>query len=131
MKRATKFVRRNCAVLAQHPVWLFSSGPLGTKTIDDQGRDIRTVTVPKEIAEFQEAIHPRDHRVFFGALLATKLGLLHRLIFNMPANKDHALLPTGDFRDWNDIDAWAGEIAEALQAPADGSVMAEPTLSAV
>jgi hypothetical protein len=38
-------------------VWLFSSGPLGTEPADAKGRDLRTVTVPKEIPEFTEALH--------------------------------------------------------------------------
>jgi len=121
MRKASRFVRRNRGTLAERPVWLFSSGPLGTKTTDDQGRDLRMVTEPREIAEFREAIHPRDHRVFFGALLPHKLGFLHRLMLKLPANKDQAVLPQGDFRDWNDIDAWAGEIAEALQTTAEGA----------
>jgi menaquinone-dependent protoporphyrinogen oxidase len=121
MKRASSYVRRHRSALAKRPVWLFSSGPLGTKLTDDQGRDVRETTVPKEIAEFQEMIHPREHRVFFGALRANKLGLFHRLIFNMPANRDHALIPEGDFRDWKEIDAWAGEIAKALKAPSEAT----------
>lgn len=35
LKEATEFVTRNRAVLASHPVWLFSSGPLGHR---DHGR---------------------------------------------------------------------------------------------
>jgi menaquinone-dependent protoporphyrinogen oxidase len=113
MKKATKYVRRHCTGLAERPVWLFSSGPLGTKLTDDQGRDVRETTVPKEIDEFQKMIHPREHRVFFGALSAKKLGLFHRLIFNMPAARD--AMPDGDFRDWTDIDAWAENIVNQLQ----------------
>lgn len=106
-------------MLAERPVWLFSSGPLGTKATDDQGRDLLTVTKPKELADFREAINPRGHQVFFGALDAKKLGFLHRLMFNLPANRDRKLFPDGDFRDWNAIDAWAGKIAKELQAGAD------------
>jgi len=121
MKNAASYVQRNRAVLADKPVWLFSSGPLGTKMTDDQGRDVCAVTEPKEIAEFREMIHPRDHRVFFGAMQPKKLGLFHRLIFNLPANRDNALFPVGDFRDWNDIDAWAGKIAGELKALVGGA----------
>jgi len=117
MKKAVQFVQQNRAVLDGMPVWLFSSGPLGTKTTDDQGRDVRALTEPREIAEFRATIHPRDHRVFFGALLPKKLGFFHRLMFNLPANRDGALFPEGDFRDWNDIDAWAGKIADELKSP--------------
>ena len=38
-KEASAFVQRNRAVLASKPVWLFSSGPLGTEATDAQGRD--------------------------------------------------------------------------------------------
>ena len=121
MKNAVNYVQRNRAVLADKPVWLFSSGPLGTKMTDDQGRDVREATEPREIAEFREMIHPQDHRVFFGAMQPKKLGFFHRLIFNMPANRDNALFPVGDFRDWNDIDTWAGKIADDLKALAGGA----------
>lgn len=116
LKKASEFVRRYRATLAERPVWLFSSGPLGTKATDDQGRDLLTVTEPREIAEFRETIRPRGHQVFFGALNAKKLGFLHRLMFNLPANRDRKLFPDGDFRDWNAIDTWANKIAEELMA---------------
>ena len=125
MKKATEFVRRNRATLAERPVWLFSSGPLGTKTIDEQGRDVCAVTVPKEIEEFRGAIQPRDHRVFFGALDREKLGFAHRLMLKLPMNRDNAIFPLGDFRDWDDIEAWAGKIAHALK---DSAGEAEPSL---
>jgi len=119
MKKATEFVRRNRAALAERPVWLFSSGPLGTKTMDEQGRDVCAVTVPKEIEEFRETIHPRDHHVFFGALIREKLGFAHRLMLKLPVNRDNAIFPLGDFRDWNDIEGWASNIARSLKEAAD------------
>jgi menaquinone-dependent protoporphyrinogen oxidase len=118
MKPAREFVQRNRALLAERQVWLFSSGPLGTETKDAQGRDILTVTEPKEIAEFREAIHPRDHRVFFGAFDPRKLGLAHRLMWKLFGKRGKKLLPEGDFRDWNDVETWASDIAEALKASA-------------
>jgi menaquinone-dependent protoporphyrinogen oxidase len=68
LKEAAEFVRRNRVVLADRPLWLFSSGPLGTETTDPQGRDLTVASEPKEIAEFRESVKPRGHRVFFGAL---------------------------------------------------------------
>jgi menaquinone-dependent protoporphyrinogen oxidase len=119
MKSAAAFVRRNRDTLTSRPVWLFSSGPLGTEAKDTQGRDVRAVTEPKEIAEFRETIRPKDHRVFFGALDPSKLGFAHRLLMKLPANRENALFPVGDFRDWNDVEAWANRIAQALKASAD------------
>jgi|SRR6266508_4218834 len=112
LKEATEYVRRNRAVLADRPVWLFSSGPLGTESTDAQGRDVRAAAEPKEIAEFNESIYPRDHRVFFGALDPGTLGIRDRLIRALPAGR--ALLPAGDFRDWQEIETWAERIAREL-----------------
>lgn len=86
LKKTTEFVRRNRTVFADRPVWLFSSGPLGTDSKDAQGRDLRVVAEPGEITEFREVIHPRDHRVFFGALDRKKLGLMHGLVLKMFAS---------------------------------------------
>lgn len=113
MKDATEFVLQNKEALASRPVWLFSSGPLGTQTKDPQGRDLRVISEPKEISEFRKTIHPRDHRVFFGAFDRKKLGFKDRLVAMMPAAR--ALFPEGDFRDWNDIEAWTTNIHRALQ----------------
>jgi menaquinone-dependent protoporphyrinogen oxidase len=112
LKEAAGFVRRNAALLRSRPVWLFSSGPIGTATVDAQGRDVRETTVPKEIAEFRSSIQPRDHHVFFGAFDHTKLNLTHRLVYALPAAK--SMFTDGDFRDWDEIDAWAKGIAAAL-----------------
>ena len=111
-KEASGFVQRNRAVLASRPVWLFSSGPLGTEATDAKGRDLTVTTEPKEIAEFEAAIGPKGHRVFFGALDPDKLGLSERAIRKLPAAR--SMLPEGDFRDWTEIDAWASDIAHEL-----------------
>jgi len=108
-KEAAEFVRRNRAVLAGHPVWLFSSGPLGTEPAGAQGRDLTAAAEPRELAELTEAIHPRGHRVFFGALDPGRLGLSERAIRKLPAAR--AIMPEGDFRDWAQIEAWARGIA--------------------
>jgi menaquinone-dependent protoporphyrinogen oxidase len=116
LKEAAEFVRRNRAVLATRPVWLFSSGPLGTQATDAKGQDLRVAAEPKEIAEFRGAIGPRDHRVFLGALDPRRLSFAERSIRRLPAAR--ALLPEGDFRDWQEIEAWAESIAHNLdQAP--------------
>lgn len=109
---ATELVRRNEDLLRNMPVWLFSSGPLGTETKDAQGCDVRKSTVPKQIAEFELSFKPRGHRVFFGAFDHIKLNFAHRMVYAMPAAKQ--LFTDGDFRDWDEIDAWATGIAEAL-----------------
>jgi menaquinone-dependent protoporphyrinogen oxidase len=116
LKKATAFVKRNKAVLAERPVWLFSSGPLGTDLVDEDGRDIFEATRPKEFDELAALLHPRGERVFFGAWDrdAPPIGFGERFLKLMPASK--AAMPSGDFRDWPAIDAWAAEIATELKA---------------
>ena len=103
---------QTCALPIFRPVWLFSSGPLGTETADAKGRDLTVVTEPKEIAEFREAISPRGHRVFFGALDPGALGFAERAVMKLPAAR--AAMPEGDFRDWVQIETWADSIAREL-----------------
>ena len=115
-KEATSFVRRNRAVIAAKPTWLFSSGPLGTEPLDAEGRDQKVSAIPKEIPELREVVGARDHRVFFGAYHKDQKphGFAERLVAVMPAAKN--ALPDGDFRDWPEIEAWAAEIATDLRA---------------
>ena len=114
LKDATSFVKRHRATLAERPVWLFSSGPLGTDLVDKEGRDVLATSQPKEFEELIALLRPRDERVFFGAWDpdAPPVGLAERLMHLAPAGKD--ALPAGDFRDWPAIDAWAAEIAAEL-----------------
>jgi menaquinone-dependent protoporphyrinogen oxidase len=123
MKPATRFVERHRDVLAERPVWLFSSGPLGTDLVDEDGQDIVEATRPREFDGLQALVRPRGERVFFGAWDpdAPPVGLGERFLRLMPAAKEAT--PAGDFRDWPTIDAWTAEIARALhvdQADATG-----------
>lgn len=47
---------------SSRPLWLFSSGPLGTDTVDADGRDVRESTVPPAIDAWANEIaaHLRD-----------------------------------------------------------------------
>ena len=101
LKEAVEWVRSNQAVLAAHPVWLFGSGPLGTEVKDDE-------PLPKEMTEFQQAIKPRDQRIFFGVLDPGHMSFGERVVAKA------VRAPQGDFRDWEAIDAWAVSIARAL-----------------
>jgi menaquinone-dependent protoporphyrinogen oxidase len=109
------FVRRHREVLASRPTWLFSSGPLGTEQVDKDGRDVRDAAEPKEFAELRDVVGPRGERVFFGAYDpdARPTGSAERLFLPlMPAVRN--ALPAGDFRDWDEIDAWADAIRREL-----------------
>lgn len=107
---AIEFVRANRDVLSEHPVWLFSSGPVGSAATKHAPAE------PKEIGEVRKLLHARDHRTFGGAFDRANVeqaGL-------GPASKFIAsrLIPEGDFRDWGEIEAWASQIARDLRRPA-------------
>jgi menaquinone-dependent protoporphyrinogen oxidase len=101
MKEAVEFAQRHGDALAEVPVWLFSSGPLGDQVQDEEQQ-------PKQLGELRERLHPREHQVFFGALDTKKLGFAERMIVKA------VKAPEGDFRDWDAIGAWADRIADAL-----------------
>lgn len=119
MGEATTFVRRHRDVLAHCPVWLFSSGPVGTELVDAKGRDQLVASRPREFEEFARSIQPRGMQVFFGAYdpdaeaVGLAEGLMARFVRVMPAVRN--VLPSGDFRDWPAIDAWAEGIARDLR----------------
>ncbi|HYM84675.1 MAG TPA: flavodoxin domain-containing protein [Candidatus Dormibacteraeota bacterium] len=114
-KECAAFVRRHADLLRARPTWLFSSGPLGTDRIDAQGRDQLETTIPREFPELTALIAPRGTEVFFGAWDPTQKpsGVMERVSLLMPAVR--GALPTGDFRDWPAIDAWADGIAAELR----------------
>jgi menaquinone-dependent protoporphyrinogen oxidase len=112
LKEAGAFVRHNQSILTSRPVWLFSSGPLGKSPADAKGRDQLAVAVPKNFAEFEESIKPRDMKVFFGALDPASLTFAERTLRMMPGLRN--LMPAGDFRDWSAIESWAEGIAHEL-----------------
>ena len=123
-----RFVERNQATLATRPLWLFSSGPLTGSTKQEAADDPLTDALGpeegpgsggrKKIAEIGAATQPRDHRVFLGAFdpKDPPRTMSERFIRMMPASK--GILPTGDFRDWDAIEAWAHGIAATLATPA-------------
>ena len=105
---ATEFLRANSAVLAARPVWLFSVGSFGD-THHGIGKLMRRE--PREIGEFQDAIHPREYRVFAGAIQRHQWPLPSRLFFHAFGGR------FGDNRDWPEIEGWAKSIARTLKSP--------------
>ncbi len=100
LESATRFVWGYAVELATLPVWLFSSGPIGDPPKPDED--------PVDAASMIEATAAREHRVFAGKLDKERLGFAEKAI---------ALAlraPYGDFRDWQDIRAWASAIADDL-----------------
>jgi menaquinone-dependent protoporphyrinogen oxidase len=105
---ARDLVTAHLTVLRGRPVWLFSSGPIGPPPFPpDEPHDAGTLTA---------MLGPRGHRVFPGRLDPSLLSFGERaMVTAMRA-------PVGDFRDWADVRAWAGQIDAALSGrPAPAS----------
>lgn len=116
LKPAVRFAKKHRAELSSRPVWLFSSGPLGTDRVDAQGNNVLESTRPKEFNELTTLLKPRGERVFFGAYdpEAPPIGIGERLTRHLPAARDS--FPAGDFRDWETISTWAEQIAAELDS---------------
>ena len=106
-KEAVNFLKTNEQALAQQPVWIFNSGPLGEGDAAEQSGDLG---FPKGLRPIAGRIKVRDIAVFFGAVELAKLNPLERWMFK------NVKSPIGDFRDWDAITAWAAGIAEAIKA---------------
>lgn len=120
LKEGKEFLSRNQTVLAGRPVWLFSSGPVGTKATNAKGQDLREVSGPNDIGELRDSIRPRDHKMFFGGLDGSRLKGTVSLVYGVIKRSQSVResMPEGDFRDWKEIEAWANGIADALQVQA-------------
>jgi menaquinone-dependent protoporphyrinogen oxidase len=127
LSEALDFLRRNEAQLAARPIWLFSSGPVRGSSKEEPDADPLTNALGpidgsgsggrKTVEEISARVHPRDHCVFFGAFDPDDppRAMSERIVRMMPAG--NSILPPGDFRDWDAIEAWAREIAAELPSP--------------
>ncbi len=102
---AATFLAANEKQLADRPVWLFSSGPTGK---GDPVQLMKGWRFPEAQQPIADRIKPRDIAFFHGVLNMQKLSLPEKLIVK------GIKAPTGDFRDWAAITAWATAIADAL-----------------
>jgi menaquinone-dependent protoporphyrinogen oxidase len=107
------FVRRYGDELAAHPVWLFSSGPVGNKDSRWFASIERGSIESEDAAEILEATQAREHQVFAGRLAVEELPFAQRVGLMAFRSLE------GDFRDWGQIKEWASGIADALDAMSD------------
>jgi menaquinone-dependent protoporphyrinogen oxidase len=106
LKPARQLVDRCGGALAARPVWLFSSGPVGTPPKPEED--------PVDVADVLAATSARGHRVFAGKLVRKQLSFPERAIVSA------LRVPDGDFRDWPEINGWAAGIAKALRSASTG-----------
>jgi menaquinone-dependent protoporphyrinogen oxidase len=106
---ARDLATRCAGELRRRPVWLFSSGPIGDPPYPPDE--------PEDAASLTALLAPRGHRVLPGRLDRSLLGFAERAVVTAMR------APLGDFRDWDALRGWAGEIATAL---AEAPVTAPP-----
>ena len=103
---ARRFLRRHRRELAERPLWVFSSGPVGEHP-DPAWSE------PPGILRLAERLDLRDHVVFGGRVPADPGSFVERaMLRDTPAE-------VADLRDWDAIRAWAGTIADALAGARD------------
>ena len=110
LKSAREFAEARGDELTAKPLWLFSSGPIGSQP---EPKDD-----PFGLAELAEKLGAREHRVFAGKIDKSQLGFAERAVLKAVRAEE------GDSRDWDEIRAWAWSIAEALQQ--DGMAAEKP-----
>jgi menaquinone-dependent protoporphyrinogen oxidase len=96
-KEAIAFVHRNRPAFEGRPVWLFSSGPVGSQERLD----------PIDLADLRATVAIREHRLFSGAVKLDQMSFAERLMAK-------AMKVSGDYREWPAIDAWADQIRTEL-----------------
>jgi menaquinone-dependent protoporphyrinogen oxidase len=106
LKEAASFLTDNESALADRPVWLFSSGPTGE---GDPVELMKGWRFPENLQPVADRIGARDLAFFSGVIDPKKLNFPEKMIVRA------LKAPTGDFRDWDSIEAWAGSVAEALK----------------
>jgi menaquinone-dependent protoporphyrinogen oxidase len=106
-KKAAKFLQANEKILADRPVWLFSSGPTGD---GDPVELVEGQRLPAALQPVVNHIHPRDVAVFHGYINPDKINFIEKWAIKSLVKK-----PFGDFRDWNAIASWATSVGDTLK----------------
>ena len=106
MKPAAKFLQSNRDLLAEHPVWLFSSGPTGQ---GDPNELMDGWNFPEKLEQVLETINPKDVILFHGKIDIDSLNFAERMIIKS------VKATVGDYRDWLVIRRWAARIDLDLQ----------------
>lgn len=106
LEPAREYATTHVEALRARPVWLFSSGPIGLPPFPPNE--------PHDVYPLGRLIGARGHRSFAGRL--DKDGLT----FGERAMVTAMRAPLGDFRDWDEIRAWAEEVAGQLRALRSG-----------
>lgn len=96
-----ELVDRQGAQLAARPTWLFWSGRVGEPPLP--------AAEPDDVRVVARRVAARDVAAFGGRLQRDELGLAERALVAMIEAE------AGDFRDFDEVDAWAARVAGELR----------------
>jgi len=97
LEPAREYATTHTDVLRARPVWLFSSGPIGEPPFPPDE--------PYDVSALTHLTGARGHVTFPGRLEK------ERLSFGERAMATAMRAPVGDFRDWDAVRRWGGQIA--------------------
>jgi menaquinone-dependent protoporphyrinogen oxidase len=100
---AKHFLKKHRKALRQMPFWVFSSGPVG-----DPANDNPDWIEPPKLAEKVEELGGREHVVFGGRVPSEPRGMMEKAMAEGIPEQFR------DRRDWDQIRAWAHQIAHQL-----------------
>ncbi len=100
---ARHFLKKHRKALRRRPFWVFSSGPVGDPAQDDPGW-----IEPAKLVEKVEELGGRGHAVFGGRVPEEPRGMMERAMAEGIPEEFR------DRRDWDEIRAWAKQIAANL-----------------
>jgi menaquinone-dependent protoporphyrinogen oxidase len=99
---AKDLAERSSEELASRPTWLFSSGPVGDPPKPEED--------PADVGPILVATKANEHRIFAGKIDRQRLSFPERAIVAA------LRVQSGDFRRWDEVEAWATRIADFLGA---------------
>ena len=110
LKEACRFIDAHAGELSKRPTWLFASGSIvGDPPAADDPNALRAGLAERLV----KTTHAREHKLFAGKLDLSKLGLLEKAAVRGAHARE------GDYRDWDEVERWATDIAAQLTLQSD------------
>jgi menaquinone-dependent protoporphyrinogen oxidase len=107
LETAQSFLRNNAEALSKVPVWAFSVGCPNTLP----GRVGKALGAENEDEQLEQWIRQhvpiREHILFHGRFLKSHFSISNRILWRVIGGR------YGDFRDWAQVEEWAGGIAKS------------------
>jgi menaquinone-dependent protoporphyrinogen oxidase len=112
LESAQTFLRNNAPALSKIPVWAFSVGCPNTVP----GRLLKAMGAENEEEQLEgwikQHVKIREHILFHGKFLKSHFSISNRIMWRVIGGR------YGDFRDWGEVEKWAGRVAENISTVA-------------